>query len=362
MLNTHDWQTLTPNLQAELTTHAGFYDGNTYLVTGGAGFIGSHLVRHLLHMGAFVVVVDDFNPYYDPAVKRANVAEHAHNPKFTLVEADICDVVAMRRVFDAHGAALKQGGIVHLAAWAGVRPSLDNPSLYMQANVTGTHVLAELCREFGVSRFTFASSSSVYGSVDASIPGSVPFLETQDTTKPVSIYAATKVMNENMLHSYSHLFGLQVVCLRFFTVYGAGQRPDLAIHKFTDLIAKGQPVPQFGDGSTERDYTYIDDIQQGILAAMRYDATPFEVINLGESHTVTLSKLIQLLEDALGQKAIIDYQPLQQGDVPITYANVDKAKKLLGYMPTTLIEDGIPKFVRWYQDTRGLSSASSVNS
>jgi UDP-glucuronate 4-epimerase len=231
----------------------------------------------------------------------------------------------------------------------------------MHANVTGTHVLAELCREFGVTRFTFASSSSVYGSVDASIPGAVPFVETQDTTKPVSIYAATKVMNENMLHSYSHLFGLQVVCLRFFTVYGAGQRPDLAIHKFTDLIVKGQPVPQFGDGTTERDYTYIDDIQQGILAAMRYDATPFEVINLGESHTVTLSKLIQLLESALGKKANIDYQPLQQGDVPITYANVDKAKQLLGYTPTTSIEEGIPKFVSWYRATHGLLTASSVS-
>ena len=194
----------------------------------------------------------------------------------------------------------------------------------------------------------------MYGSVDASIPGAVPFVETQDTTKPVSIYAATKVMNENMLHSYSHLFGLQTVCLRFFTVYGAGQRPDLAIHKFTDLIVKGQPVPQFGDGTTERDYTYIDDIMQGILAAMRYNATPFEVINLGESHTVTLSKLIQLLESALGKTAIIDSPPLQQGEVPITYANVDKAKRLLGYTPTTAIEEGIPKFVRWYQDTRGL--------
>ncbi|MFN8615055.1 MAG: SDR family NAD(P)-dependent oxidoreductase [Vampirovibrionales bacterium] len=348
------WSTPTANLHTELEAHANFYRGKTYLVTGGAGFIGSHLVRHLLSMGARVVVVDDFNPYYDPAIKRANVAPHTTNPNFTLVEADICDVAAMRRVFKTHGDALKQGGIVHLAAWAGVRPSLENPSLYMHANVTGTHVLAELCREFGVTRFTFASSSSVYGSVDARIPGAVPFVETQDTTKPVSIYAATKVMNENMLHSYSHLFGLQVVCLRFFTVYGAGQRPDLAIHKFTDLIATGQPVPQFGDGTTERDYTYIDDIQQGILAAMRYNATPFEVINLGESHTVTLSKLIQLLEAALGQKAIIDYQPLQPGDVPITYANVDKAKQLLGYTPTTSIEDGIPKFVAWYHATYGV--------
>ncbi len=321
------------------------FKGKTYLVTGGAGFIGSHLVCHLLDYGAKVIVVDEFNDFYDPAIKEANIAPLVARDHCELYRVDIRDDVALAEVFDRHGSALKSGGIVHLAARAGVRPSLSEPRLYLEANVTGTLNLAELARQHGIKKFVFASSSSVYGDS----PDTVPFNETQDISKPISPYASTKAMGESLLHTYSHLFDLQVVALRFFTVYGAGQRPDLAIHKFTKLIDEGKTIPVFGDGSTRRDYTYIDDIIQGVLASIAYDKTPYEIFNLGESETTQLSRLIELIENAVGKKANIDRQPMQPGDVSVTYASIDKAKKLLGYQPTTKVEEGIPQFVAWYR-------------
>lgn len=325
------------------------HTGKTYLVTGGAGFIGSHVTRALLAQGADVVVVDDLNDFYDPRLKEENIQPFVENPRFTMLRADIRNTQAMADLFQACGSKFKTGGIIHLAARAGVRPSLAEPRLYLETNVTGTLNLAELARDYGVQKFVFASSSSVYGDR----PNWVPFQEDQDVSKPISPYAATKIMGENMLHTYSHLYGMQVVALRFFTVYGAGQRPDLAIHKFTRLIDEGKPIPVFGDGSTRRDYTYIDDILQGVLAAIDYsgfEGTPFEVFNLGESKTTDLARLIELIEAALGKKANIDRQPLQPGDVSVTYADVSKAREKLGYAPTTLIEDGIPKFIAWYRD------------
>lgn len=339
---------LTESLSNHLNQLQPWFEGKTFLVTGGAGFIGSHTTRHLLNMGAKVIVIDDFNDYYDPAIKRRNIQDVETNPNFTLFEGDIRDTGLLTDIFSEHGDALKTGGIVHLAARAGVRPSLLEPRLYLETNVTGTLNLAELARAHGIKKFVFASSSSVYGSA----PDKTPFIETQDISKPISPYASTKAMGESLLHTYSHLYDLQVVALRFFTVYGAGQRPDLAIHKFTKMIDEGTPIPVYGDGSTERDYTYIDDIQQGVLSAIRYDATPYEVVNLGESQTTKLSDLIALIETSLGKKAVIDRQPLQPGDVPITYADISYTKNLFGYNPTTKVVDGIPKFVDWYQSNK----------
>lgn len=311
------------------------------LVTGGAGFIGSHLVRSLLAEGAGrVAVVDNFNDFYAPERKRENVRPFLADPNFRLYEADICDTDRMTRVFAENDFA----AVVHLAAWAGVRPSLLNPRLYAQVNVGGTLNLLELTREFGVRQFVFGSSSSVYGA-----RCQVPFSEDQKVSEPISPYAATKAAGELLCHTFSHLYDLRTVCLRFFTVYGAGQRPDLAIHKFSGLIAEGRPIPVFGDGRTRRDYTYIDDIIQGVRAAIDYDGSDHEIFNLGESETVELSRLIELLEENLGKKAIIDRQPLQPGDVPQTFADISKARRLLNYDPKTGIEQGIGKFVEWFQ-------------
>ena len=321
------------------------YSEKTFLVTGGAGFIGSHLVRQLLARGASVICSDDFNDFYDPRIKAENIAAFENNPRFRLYRVDIRDWQKLSAIFDTHGKALKTGGIVHLAARAGVRPSLAEPRLYLETNVTGTLNLAELARAHGIRKFVFASSSSVYGDS----PDTTPFTETQDISRPISPYASTKAMGESLLYTYSHLHGLQVVALRFFTVYGPGQRPDLAIHKFTRLIDQNQPIPVFGDGSTRRDYTYIDDIMQGVLASLDYDQTPYEIFNLGESQTTTLSDLIQCIESNLGKKAIIDRKPMQPGDVSVTYADIAKAKKLLNYAPATKIAEGIPKFVDWYR-------------
>jgi UDP-glucuronate 4-epimerase len=338
-------------------TEASTFANKTYLVTGGAGFIGSHTVRALLDRGASVIVVDEFNDFYDPAIKEANVAAFANHPRFHLYRQDIREFIGLRDIFERHGGALRNGGIIHLAARAGVRPSLKEPRLYLETNVTGTLNLAELAREFGIQKFVFASSSSVYGdstgggrSQDGGgLTNPMPFREDQDISKPISPYASTKAMGESLLHTYSHLYGLQVVALRFFTVYGAGQRPDLAIHKFTRLIDEGKPIPVFGDGSTRRDYTYIDDIIQGVMAAVAYESTPYEIFNLGESQTTELSILIALIEESLGKKAIIDRQPMQPGDVSVTYADISKARQLLGYNPTTKIPEGIPRFVEWYR-------------
>jgi UDP-glucuronate 4-epimerase len=312
------------------------------LVTGGAGFIGSHLVGRLLAEGLWRVhVVDDFNDFYDPSLKRANVAPHLENPDFSLHEADIRDLAALEQVF----AADSFDTIVHLAARAGVRPSLAEPLLYAETNITGTLNLLELSRRRGVGQFVFGSSSSVYGENEK-----VPFSEDDPIFKPISPYAATKAAGELLCHTYSHLWGLRSVCLRFFTVYGARQRPDLAIRKFATLISEGRPIPVFGDGTTRRDYTYVDDIIAGVRAAMDYRASLYEVINLGESRTVSLSELIALLEREIGRQAIVERQPPQPGDVPQTYADITKARRLLGYDPQTPIEEGIRRFVEWHKE------------
>ncbi|MGH9903695.1 MAG: GDP-mannose 4,6-dehydratase, partial [Pyrinomonadaceae bacterium] len=316
-------------------------DRRNILLTGGAGFIGSHLLERLLSEGRFhVTVVDDFNDFYEPARKRANVAPFAGRDDFRLIEADIRDRAALARAFSERDF----GCVVHLAARAGVRPSLAEPVLYTETNITGTLNLLELARERGVRQFVFGSSSSVYG-----INAKVPFGEEDPIRRPISPYAATKAAGELLCHTYAHLHGIRCVALRFFTVYGARQRPDLAIHKFARLIDAGRPIPVFGDGTTRRDYTYIDDIIAGVRAAMDYEAADYEVFNLGESRTVELRELIALLEEELGRKAVIDRQPTQPGDVPQTFADITKARRLLGYDPRTEIEEGIRRFVEWFR-------------
>lgn len=311
------------------------------LVTGGAGFIGSHLVDGLLQSGVDqITVVDDFNDFYTPEIKRENIREHLQDPRYQLVEADIRDRAALDNVFKHN----RFDCIVHLAARAGVRPSLAEPELYTQTNINGTVNLLELARQHGIKQFVFGSSSSVYG-----INAKVPFSEDDPIRQPISPYAATKAAGELICHTYSHLYGLRCVCLRFFTVYGPRQRPDLAIHKFAKLISQGKPIPVFGDGTTRRDYTYIDDIIDGVMAAITYDKSDYETINLGESRTVELRELIALLEKELGTKAIIDRQPPQPGDVPQTFADITKARALLGYNPRTQIEAGLHRFVAWFR-------------
>jgi len=311
------------------------------LVTGGAGFIGSHLVDRLLSEGEWrVSVVDDLNDFYDPAIKRANASPHQKNSNYQLFKADIRDQAALRNIFAGKGFDC----LVHLAARAGVRPSLDQPRLYAETNINGTLNLLELAREHGIKQFVFGSSSSVYG-----INAKVPFGEDDPIRQPISPYAATKAAGELLCHTYTHLYGIRCVCLRFFTVYGPRQRPDLAIHKFARLISEDKSIPVFGDGTTRRDYTFIDDIIAGVRSAIDYDKTDYEVINLGESRTVELRELISLLEKELGKTAQIDRQPLQPGDVPQTFADIAKARRLLGYNPQTQIEEGIHTFVRWFQ-------------
>jgi UDP-glucuronate 4-epimerase len=314
------------------------------LITGGAGFIGSHLVDRLLEEGrSQVVVIDNFNDFYNPAIKRANVALHLQHPAYRLVEADICNYDALKAIFaEEHFDA-----VIHLAARAGVRSSVAEPHAYQQTNVAGTLNLLELAQRNGIQRFIFGSSSSVYG------PAAQPPFKEDAPLAPISPYAATKAAGELLAHTYSHLYGMKVVCLRFFTVYGARQRPDLAIHKFARLIVGRRPLPVYGDGSSERDYTYIDDIIQGVMAALAYDATPFEIINLGQSQTVSLNRLIELLEAALGQRAQIEHHPPQPGDLPRTHADISKARRLLNYQPATTIEAGIQKFVEWFSGQTG---------
>jgi len=323
------------------------------LITGGAGFIGSSLVDRLLftkpaEAGAAarqaprprVTVLDNFNEFYDPRIKRANIAGCLGREDFELVEADITDAAAIDSLFSRSEFDV----VVHLAARAGVRPSLERPLDYEHTNVRGTYLLLEAARRHQVARFIFGSSSSVYG-----INSRAPFSEDDPVARPISPYAATKIAGEAACHVYSHLHGMRILCLRLFTVYGARQRPDLAIHKFVQLISQDRPIPVFGDGGMQRDYTYIDDILAGIEAAMTYEGSNFEVINLGEAQAVELRQLIGLLEQALGKRAIIERLPAQPGDVPITCANIEKAGRLLGYNPKTKIEAGIEKFVQWFK-------------
>ena len=308
------------------------------LVTGGAGFIGSHLVDQLLAEGHTPSVLDDFNDFYAPAIKRANVAAWAKHA--AIYEADIRDAKAVDRVVREQ----KPDAIFHLAARAGVRPSIKEPKLYIDTNITGTWNLLEAARIHGVPRFISASSSSVYGVIKTA-----PFSEDMLINQTISPYAATKMATEQFCSNYSHLYGLRTISLRFFTVYGPRQRPDLAIHSFTKSISEGTSINQFGDGSTRRDYTYVDDIVQGVTACLQYAGPLCDVFNLGESQTTTLNELIASIENSLGKKALIRRMPEQPGDVPLTYADIDKARRLLGYDPQTKIAEGIPKFIEWYR-------------
>ncbi|HEX7897048.1 MAG TPA: NAD-dependent epimerase/dehydratase family protein [Planctomycetota bacterium] len=300
------------------------------LLTGGAGFIGSHLLERLLARGDEVVVLDDLNDYYDPAIKRANLPKGG----FRLVERDLRESAGLV-------GEVKPDVLVHLAARAGVRPSLQDPALYDSVNVAGTLGLLEACRRSGVGRVVFASSSSVYGN------GAAPSREDDENLRPVSPYGVTKLLGEHYCRIYSLLHGLKITCLRFFTVYGPRQRPDMAIHAFTRACAEGREIPMFGDGTTERDYTHVTDILQGLVAAIDRPE-PFEVYNLGESRTIPLRRLIELIGQNVGRAPLIKPMPEQPGDVKRTFASIDKAKARLGYAPKVAIEDGIKDFVSWF--------------
>lgn len=313
-----------------------------FLVTGGAGFIGSHVCERLLRDGHTVAAFDDLNDFYNPALKLRNLADlEAASRAFTFFKGDLTDPAAVANVVSS--GAFDQ--IIHLAARAGVRPSLEQPALYQRVNVEGTVNVLEAARKNGISKVTIASSSSVYG-----VNAKVPFAESDPIFSAISPYAASKLACEALGHVYHYVYGLDVVMLRFFTVYGPRQRPDLAIFKFAQLVAQGRPIPVFGDGSTARDYTYVNDTVDGIVACTK-QRFGFDIFNLGESQTVALSRLIELLEQALDKKAIIDRQPLQPGDVPITCADISKARARLGYDPKIKIEEGIPRFVEWFRKT-----------
>ncbi len=308
------------------------------LVTGGAGFIGSHVIEALLARGERVVCLDNFDSFYDPAIKRANLQAAIPHPKFHLIEGDIRDRQTVEAACESHGV----DRVFHAAARAGVRPSVKDPILYEDVNVRGTMVLLEVACRRAIKNFVFASSSSVYGGVQT-----VPFSETEPLSRPRSPYAATKLAGELLCYTYHHLYGLPVTCLRFFTVYGPRQRPEMAIHQFVRLVEEDKPLPVFGDGGATRDFTYIDDIVQGVMAALD-KPFPFEVFNLGESETIELRDLIRLIEDVLGKKAHVERLPEQPGDMPVTFANVTKARRLLGYRPSTTVKDGLQRFVEWF--------------
>jgi len=309
-----------------------------FLVTGGAGFIGSHVCEQLLKDGHSVWAFDDLNSFYAPELKRRNLRDiQALAKPFEFIQGDLVDQAAVEELF----ASVKFDQVIHLAARAGVRPSLDEPALYQRVNVEGTVNILEAARRHGVKKLTIASSSSVYG-----INSKVPFAESDPIFCAISPYAASKLACEALGHVYHHVYALDIVMLRFFTVYGPRQRPDLAIRKFATLIQEGKPIPVFGDGSTARDYTYITDILAGIMACTKKEFG-YDIFNLGESETVKLSRLIELLESALGKKAILDHKPPQPGDVPLTCADISKARQKLDYNPTVKIDRGIPLFVNW---------------
>jgi UDP-glucuronate 4-epimerase len=314
-----------------------------FLVTGGAGFIGSHVCERLLRDGHRVWAFDDLNDFYDPQIKRRNLREIQSLAKpFEFFHGDLCDARAVREIFSS----VKFDQVIHLAARAGVRPSLEQPALYQRVNVEGTVNILEAARKSSVKKITIASSSSVYG-----VNAKVPFRESDPIFSAVSPYAASKLACEALGHTWHHVYKMDVAMLRFFTVYGPRQRPDLAIHKFTRLIDAGKPIPVFGDGSTARDHTHISDILEGVVACTQREFG-FEIFNLGESQTVKLSELIALIEHALGKQAVIDRQPLQPGDVPITFADISKARQRLGYEPKVKAEKGIPLFVDWFRENR----------
>ncbi|MBE9566817.1 MAG: SDR family NAD(P)-dependent oxidoreductase [Proteobacteria bacterium] len=312
----------------------------TVLVTGAAGFIGSHLVERLLSDGREVVGLDDFNDYYNPAIKRRNIEPLLEKRTFALVEGDIRDTEALDRLFRD----FRPKHVMHLAARAGVRLSVEDPQIYIDVNVTGTLGLLRRSIKAGVEKFLNASSSSVYGlSKDA------PFREDSPLGLPASPYAASKIAGEAYCHTYHHLSGMPITCLRFFTVYGPRQRPDMAIHRFARRILNGDEISLFGDGSSRRDYTFIDDIINGVVAALDH-CSSYEVYNLGNSNTVDLKRLVAVLEDACGKKANTTWRPNQPGDVPLTHADVSKAARDLGYSPQVDLEEGIPRFIDWLRD------------
>jgi len=311
----------------------------TVLVTGAAGFIGSHLCEALVARGDCVVGIDNFDPYYNPAIKRRNIAQLLDSGGFRLVEGDILDPQAL-------GTAFSDGpvrGVIHLAARAGVRPSIRQPIDYARTNVEGTVALLEAARSHGVERFVFGSSSSVYGAANH-----VPFGEDQRIDQPISPYAATKVAGEALCHTWHHLYGIPMVLLRFFTVYGPRQRPDLAISKFVRLLEAGEPIPQYGDGSSSRDYTYVADIVRGVIAAHDSDLQ-YEIINLGNSSPIRLDEMIAAVGEVVGVEPVVEVLDMQPGDVPRTYANVEKAKRLLGWEPQWTLADGLRQFVAWHR-------------
>ncbi|HLZ54628.1 MAG TPA: SDR family NAD(P)-dependent oxidoreductase [Verrucomicrobiae bacterium] len=313
------------------------------LVTGGAGFIGSHVCERLLGDGHAVWALDDLNSFYSPAIKEKNLKEISSLGKpFTFLSKNLSDIRALEKLFSE----VRFDQVIHLAARAGVRPSLDEPEFFQQVNVEGTVNVLEAARRHGVKKALLASSSSVYG-----VNTKVPFAESDPVFSVISPYAASKLACEALGHVYHYVYRMDVVMLRFFTVYGPRQRPDLAIHKFAKLIHTGKPIPVYGDGSTERDYTYISDIVDGVIACTQ-KKFGYEIFNLGGSQTVKLSRLIELLEAALGKKAIIDRQPAQPGDVPRTYADISKAQRLIDYRPRVKIEEGIPKFVDWFRQNQ----------
>jgi UDP-glucuronate 4-epimerase len=324
------------------------------LLTGGAGFIGSHVAEALLRRRVQLWILDNLDEFYSPALKKHNLEDIRSVGSFEFSQVDMCDRVCLRDAFER----VRPDVVIHLAARAGVRPSIEQPHLYEQVNVAGTLNLLEMCRQFTVRKFVFGSSSSVYGATSQ-----VPFSENQVELRPISVYAATKLAGEMLCYTYASLFALRVICLRFFTVYGPRQRPDLAIHKFTALIEAGKPVPIFGDGSAGRDYTWVDDIVAGVMAAFDYEpqpagGIPFELFNLGNSHPVRLAKLLELLECITGKKAIVERHRPQPGDVPLTWADISKACRLLGYRPGMSLEKGLEQFVAWYR--KGQSRAASA--
>lgn len=308
------------------------------LVTGGAGFIGSHLCDKLIERGENVICLDNFDSYYDPNIKRKNIQHNLGKENFKVIEGDVRDKKVLRKTFEENSIEK----VVHLAARVGVRSSIKDPSLYVDVNIGGTLNLLEVCKDHKVENFIFGSSSSVYGDIKKT-----PFSENDDL-KPISPYSASKRSCELLCHVYHSLYGVPIICLRFFTVYGPRQRPDMAIHKFTRLIDEGKEIEMYGDGTSKRDYTYIDDIIEGVLSALdkKFD---FEIFNLGNSRTVELRRLVSLIEKKLDRKTKIRQLPEQAGDVFVTYANISKARKLLGYEPKTEIEEGIEKFVEWYK-------------
>ncbi len=317
------------------------------LLTGGAGFIGSHTAEALLLRGFQVSIVDNLDDFYDSNRKRNNLEQVRRAGNFEFHEIDICDADRLREV----ARTAQPDIIIHMAARAGVRPSIEQPILYERVNVSGTLNMLELARERNVGRLIFGSSSSVYGATSR-----VPFAEDDPVLRPISPYAATKLAGELMCYTYAYLHHISILCLRFFTAYGPRQRPDLAIHKFIALMEAGKPIPVFGDGSMGRDYTFVGDIVAGILASLEYrfpaDAVPFDIFNLGNSHPVTLRQLINQLEAATGRTAICEQNPLQPGDVPLTWANIDKSHNLLGYCPQTPLDEGLRRFVEWFRQSK----------